>query len=245
MSTADLPWADAHGTPVVAPTRPLEAERDAKQDSRPSAIEPQRVMILDEDEQKGIIDGLYGALGGPLAPDWRQRDALTHRIANGDTYTGDLDEIARRTLRKRRLLAEVKRETVAIERLTEPVVEMLAEVGAKSLTHEATGTRIQRDDAVHLAYADPDWGAGEKADAKDAAGQVIAGIDELAGFVQQTWAQRTVEAYFRERYKAALEEQCDKPEHERTPVDADEILPEALRPYYRLAVKPRLKIVAT
>lgn len=215
MSTADLPWTD--------------------EPPAPSAIEPQRVMILDEDEQRWLLN---------TTANWTD-DALARRLIFGDAYADDLDEIVRRTMRKRRLLTEVKRETVAIERLTEPVVERLTEIGAKSLTHEATGTRIQRDDAVHLAYADPDWGSGEKADAKDAAGDVIAQIDELADFVQQTWAQRTVEAYFREQYKSALAEQHDKPEHERTPVDPDEILPEALRPYYRLSVKPRLKIVAT
>jgi hypothetical protein len=207
-----------------------------------TAIEPLRVMVLNEDEQRELLSIMREFVENPFQP---PSHPLYNRIAYGDEYEDEMDELARTTLRKRRLEAEIKRCNMTIERLTEPVVERLAEIGAKSLTHEGSSTRIQRDDAVRLTYADPDWGKDEQALARSMSGEIMEQLgDEYAAFIVPTYNANTVAAHFRERYKARLAEELDKPEAERQPVNADDVLPEPLREWLSLSVKPRVKVTA-
>ncbi len=202
------------------------------------AIEPQRVMVLSEDEQHLML-AWAEAVDHPIPR------TFALRIAEGEHYDDELDELARTTLRKRRLETEIKRCNMTIERLTEPVVARLAEVGAKSLTHEGSATRIQRDDRIDMAYVDPDWSSGEKAYAREQTARTLLAIGgDYAGFIAPAFNANTMSAYFRERYRAAVAAEIEKPEHERRPVDPDEIVPDEIRDWYRLNVKPRVKVTA-
>lgn len=202
----------------------------------PTAIEPSRVMVLSEDEQWAIV-GVFELLPHPL---------ICNRVAYGDEYTDATDELARTTVRKRRLEAEIKRCNMRIEQLTEPVLDALQSVGAKSLNHEASGCRIQRDSAVRLQHRDPDWGSVEKAIAKEAAGDAFKALGgDLGAMLKQEWNHRRVESYFRERYLTRVAAEMEKPEHERQPVDPDDILPAEIRAHYRLNVNPRVKVTQT
>lgn len=208
----------------------------------PTAIEPSRVLILDEEEQLRLI-AVFNADADVLsiAP----LRTFCMRIAYGDEYVDEMDELARTTLRKRRLETEIKRCNMRIEQITEPVVDKLAEVGARSLTHEASGTRIQRDDQVYLKYADENWSKDEQALARARAGETMSALGgEYAEFIVPTYNSSSVGAFFRERYKAALAEQLDKPEHERRPVTPDDVIPAELREWLSLSVKPRVKVTA-
>lgn len=208
----------------------------------PTAIEPQRVMVLDEDEQHLVTDGLDMLLNATGQP--RVVLALRNRLLLGDEFADEMDELARTTLRKRRLETEIKRCNMTIERLTEPVVERLNEIGAKSLTHEGSGTRIQRDDRVDLKYADENWDKDHQAYARQMAGAVMENLGgEFAAFIHATYNANSVGAFFRERYKAALAEQLELPEHERRPVDPDSVIPDELREWLRLSVSPKVKVV--
>ncbi len=160
----------------------------------------------------------------------------------GDAYADELDEMARITLRKRRLAAEIVKINRRIDELTEPCVDRLTEIGARSLRHDETGVLIMRDDTVRLAHRDPEWGTEEKAIAKDAAGQILSSQPDTEAFVQAGWNHRRVESYYRGLYAEAVEAELELPEAERRPVDPDSVIPEALRAFYRLNVAPRIKI---
>lgn len=202
------------------------------------AVEPSRVLILDAREQAQILDALE-------ANDYLGH-AVARRIAYGDEYADETDELARVTLRKRRLEAEIKRCNRAIDRLTEPVVDKLTDIGARSITHAATGTRIQRDDQVYLAYADPGWSRDEQAYARMRAGETMATLGgEWAAFITPTYNAQTIGAHLRERYKARIAAELDKPEHERQPVDPGSVIPDELREWLTLSVTPRVKVTAT
>lgn len=214
----------------------------------PTAIEPQRVLILNEDEQRLALAACNvvaldlftdtGTFGPP--------GELAERIAEGDTYADEMDELARTTLRKRRLETEIKRCNQIIDRLTEPVLERLAEVGAKSLTHEASGTRLERTNRIDMAYRDPDWSSDEKADARQQTAETLLAIGgDYAAFIAPAFNANTMSAYFREKYNAAVAAELEKPEHERVPVDPDEIVPPEIRGWYRLNVAPKVKVTAT
>lgn len=210
-------------------------------DTQPTvnAIEPARVMVLSEEEQAAILDAYLEKFDHMVGA------RLALRVAEGDEYVDEVDELARTTLRKRRLETEIKRCNMTIERLTEPVVERLAEIGARSLTHEASGTRIQRDDQVYLKYAG-EWSKDEQALARVRAGETMEALGgEYASFIQPTYNSSSVGAFFRERYKAALAEQLEKPEHERVPVEPDSVIPDELREWLSLSVKPRVRVTAT
>jgi hypothetical protein len=205
----------------------------------PTAIEPQRVLVLNENEQHAILDAYLERF------DHMAGAALALRIAEGEMFEDEMDELARTTLRKRRLETEIKRCNMRIEQLTEPVVERLAEIGARSLTHEGSSTRIQRDDQVYLKYAGEDWTKDEQALARVRAGETMAALGgEYAEFIQPTYNSSSVGAFFRERYKARLAAELDKPEHERRPVTPDDVIPDELREWLSLSVKPRVKVTA-
>ncbi len=234
----DLPWANED---AIFPGSGAASVEQARADT-PSAIEPSRVLVLDEDEQNQILDALNYTAKSALLLDYAPVLRLHHRVQQGDEYTDELDEMARITLTKRRLAAEIVRINRRIEALTEPVVDRLNEIGAKSLRHDATGALIQRDDTIRLAHRDSEWGTEEKAIAKDAAGEVLANTPETEAFVQSGWNHRRVESFYRDRYRHRLDEMLELPEDERRPVDPDDVIPAELRPFYRLVVAPRVKV---
>ncbi len=234
----DLPWDDNPRCDGMCDgqSHTQGAGLDYLTRSARSAIEPSRVLMLDEDEQNAIIDALLGSSTVRLAL------PVALRVQQGDEYDDELDEMARITLTKRRLAAEIVRINRRIEALTEPVVDRLNEIGAKSLRHDATGALIQRDDTIRLAHRDPEWGTEEKAIARDAAGEVLAATPETEAFVQAGWNHRRVESFYRDRYRHQLDAMLELPESERRPVDPDSVIPAELRPFYRLVVAPRVKV---
>ncbi len=233
-TTDDIPWETVEDpSPVSNPVDAVDYGRQA------TAIEPSRVLVLDEDEQYNLV-GLLD-LPARSSPDDLLR-SLRNRIIVGETYTDEIDEMARITLRKRRLAAEIVRINKRIDALTEPTVDRLTEFGAKSMRHDGTGALVMRDDLVRLAHRDSDWSKEEKAAAKEAAGDVLAAQPETEDLVEQTWAHRRVEAYYRGLYQDALEAEQAKPEDERRPVEADSVIPEAMRAFYKLDVQPRITV---
>ncbi len=244
-STDDLPWATLTGpdgteTPVVQGGTYDSADAAVDYGRQATAIEPSRVLVLDNDEQHTLLIALERWEPGSI-----DADRLQSRVSSGDEYTDEIDEMARITLRKRRLAAEIVRINKRIDALTEPTVDRLTEFGAKSMRHDGTGALVMRDDLVRLAHRDSDWSKEEKAAAKEAAGDVLAAQPETEDLVEQTWAHRRVEAYYRGLYQDALEAEQAKPEDERRPVEADSVIPEAMRAFYKLDVTPRITVRAS
>ena len=205
----------------------------------PTAIEPARVMVLTEDEQRELHELLLLDEGRYSPVITRLRD----RIAFGDEYNDAPEEIARRTLRKRRLETEIKRENRRIDDLQEPVIEAIQAASATNRSLTLEFARIQRDDRVDLIYANPNWRKDEQAAAREAAGQIMQSLGPpFADFVQPAYNASSVGAFFRERYRNAVEAELDKPEHERQAVDPAAMLPEELRAYLTLHVKPKVKV---
>lgn len=208
--------------------------------SPPSAIEPQRVMILSEEEQRTFTDNLAEVqAGGYLKP---HEVALYGRLAHGEPYDDEIDEAARITLAKRRLETEIKRINLRLAAINDAAIDRLADMGAKSMRHEGTGALVARDDTIRLAFADPDWSTYEKAVAKESAGSVLAASSSTHDFVQPSWTHARVEAYYRELYRTLVATNLEKPPHERVDVDPDAVIPAALRPFYRLNVTPKIKV---
>ena len=247
MPDYDMPWQPPIGGLAIGGLtdsngKPTPVQQAGTTDWRPApaTVTPDRVMILSEDEQRGMVEILD--VGVVLHPRPLAIRAMRDRLAYGDEYYDEADELARLTLRKRRIEEEARRLGRRIAELHEPVVARLAEIGATSMRHEGTGALLMRDDTVRLAHRDPDWSTEEKAVAKDAAGEVLESMPETQDFVTPGWNHRRVEAWMRERYKTAVNEQLERPPEQREPVDAEAFVPEGLRPFYRLVVAPRIKV---
>jgi hypothetical protein len=204
--------------------------------SEATAIEPQRVMVLSEDEQRAILGEMgYPAIAHPIAV----------RIADGETYANETDELVRVTLRKRRLEEEVRRANRRIAELEPVIVEQLTELGVSGMKHDATGATLRRTDKAWIVYVDKELDTAGKAAVKAQAAAVMVDLGgDVAELVKPDYNGNTVSAYFREKYLALVAEQLDKPEHERRPVDPDSVLPESLRDYLRLDAVPHVQVRA-
>ena len=176
-------------------------------------------------------------------------ERLRHRVAHGDEYANPTDELARVTLRKRRLEGEVRRCNIAIERVEQLVCEDLLEQGHSKVGHAATGATLSLDRKLWAKLdVDTDDLAKDEAEAVRAAAKAAAGdalIEAgLGDYVRSDFNLNSVSAYFREQIKAYDAEQLELPEHERVPRTADSFLPEALRGHLRLDDTPRISVRA-
>jgi len=211
--------------------------RDALDDlvNEATAIEPQRVLVLNEDEQVAILDAFDGLLP----------DIFAQRIAHGETYVNETDELVRVTLRKRRLEEEVRRCNRRIADLEPVIVEQLTEIGVSAMKHDATGATLRRRDKAWIKYVDENLDTAGKAAVKAQAAAVMQQIGgEVADLVKPDYNGNTVSAFFREQYLALVAEQLALPEHERRPVDPDQLIPEPLREYLRLDAQPHIEVRA-
>jgi len=215
---------------------------DALDDLDASAIEPQRVMVLDEAEQSALLHALdYAASLDDAAAYTR----LFARIGAGETYVNETDELVRVTLRKRRLEEEVRRCNRRIADLEPVIVDQLTEIGVSAMKHDATGATLRRRDKAWIKYVDENLDTAGKAAVKAQAAAVMQQIGgEVADLVKPDYNGNTVSAFFREQYLAQVAEQLALPEHERRPVDPDQLIPEPLRPLLRLDAQPHIEVRA-
>lgn len=209
-----------------------------------TAIEPIRVLVLDTNEQTillGVLDEL------DLTP---SEEVLHDKLAHGDTYLNEIDEITRLTLRKRRLETEVKRANTRIAELEPIIVEQWAERGSSGEKHDATGASLRRTETLWCKLAvDTDGLARDEANmvraqAKAEAGAALESMSDFAGFVSLGFNMNTLSAHFREAYKEHIAAQKDLPEHERRPVDLAALMPDELRPYLVLDATPHVEVRA-
>lgn len=221
-----------------------------------TAVEPSRVLILDEDEQRVVIEALSffdrqaldheGGDNREGYPAYR----LNKRIAYGEEYLNEADELARITLRKRRLEGEIRRINTRIGMLNDAVVEQWAQDGLTGMKHAGTGANMSlRRDVWAKLDVDTDGLDKQQAEQIRAARKaevaaVMQRIDELADLVRPDFNLSTLSAVFRERIRAYDEEQRELPEHERTPRDAEQFLPDELRGLLRIDVKPQITVRA-
>lgn len=214
------------------------------------AIRPQRVMVLDEYEQQAMVKALRRVNGAWPAPvDAPDAHRLAERVAYGTQYTNPTDELVRRTLRKRRLEEEVRRENRAITDLEEQIVQEWADLGRNKDGHEATGATLHmtrrvwakldiETDGLDKAHAEQ-----LRADQKARVGEVLTTIG-LGGLVRPDFNLNTLSAVFREQIKDYDAEQRELPEHERAPRAAQDFLPEALQGLLRLDDTPHITVRA-
>ena len=227
--------AEAHPPPVAQ--------------KRPSAIEPARVMVLDEAEQDTLADAL-DVLSADRADSDPVVKRLEERLEYGETYQNPTDELVRRTFRKRRLEAEIRKENARIAELDAQLVEEWAEVGRSKDGHEATGATLSLSRRVY-AKLDVDT-SGLPSDAaqsirsqhKAMVGEMLSQLPGLAGLVRSDFNLQTLSAIFAERIRDYDEEQRMLPEHERVPRDVQEFLPDELRGLLVLDATPHVQVRA-
>lgn len=210
----------------------------------PTAIEPERVLVLTDIEQTALAARLAALhiverQEGTTPPSDEVR--FLARLMHGEEYADEIDELTRVTLRKRRLEAEVKRCNRRLEDLEPQVAEKLMEHGLKGAKHEATGASLSMSRKVWLKIIRE----GEKATPEEKArvGQalVAAGLDE---FVKEDFNSNTVSAYFREQIDQYDLEQQQLPEHERVPRTVDSFIPEPLKGLIELTDDPTISVRA-
>lgn len=204
------------------------------------AIEPERVLVLNDDQQRLIAEALHHAEDVPHL-EYANPRALRLLITDGQEYANPVDELTRTTLRKRRLEAEVRRCNKAIERCEGLVVAELLERGESGAKHAATGATLSLTQKVWAKVVR----AGDKPtdDEKAAAGEAL--IDAgLGDFVKPAFNTNTVSAHFRELYNAHLAEQQALPEHQRRPLPVDHFLPEPLVGFIELTNDPAISVRA-
>lgn len=220
-----------------------------------TALEPSRVLVLDETQQRtliGVLDASTASVGGESVVAVGDPSLqLISVIAYGEEYNNEVDELARVTLRKRRLETEVRRCNQRIEQLNDAVADQLTEQGLSKVGHDATGTTLRLDTKAWVKLDVDTDGMGRdeadqvKASVKARAGEVMAADPELADFIRRDFNLNTLSAYFRERIKAAREAQQALPEHERRPVVANDFIPESLRGLLRIDEKPTIQVRAS
>lgn len=217
----------------------------------PTAIEPSRVLVLNDQEQHLLIDalnqlklrdafdkgtGLFDAAGN-----------LQDRIAYGDEYINETDELARVTLRKRRLEGEVRRCNNRIESLEPVIVEDWTMEGQTGIKHAGTGAslslvrKVLAKLEVDTTGLDKDAEQAVRAEAKAVAAEALekAGLGHL---IKPDFNFNTLSALFREEIRNYDEEQQQLPEHQRVPRPADSFLPEALRGLIRIDDTPHIQV---
>lgn len=226
---------------------PEEDAATAPELASASAIVPDRVMVLTEAEQRLIVHTLTTKVyedpaAGPLVA----------RVEHGDSYQSAVDEIVRVTLRKRRLEQEIRHCNKRIAALEPEIIEGWTQEGTTGAKHAATGATLRRDDKLWVKVdVDTDGLPKTEADAlkaqvkAEAGGAMMREDVGLGHFVRPDWNGHSVSAYFRELYRWQIAEQADLPEHERTPIDTDGLLPEPLRGLLRIDTTPHIQVRAS
>lgn len=222
----------------------MSVETEQVAPPEPTAIEPSRVLVLNDAEQRAIIDMFVNASTVGL-----DAHRLVQRVAYGDEYANPADELARITLRKRRLEEEVRRCNKAIASVEEQVCEDLASEGLTSVKHAATGATLLLDQKIWAKLdVETEGLPKEEADEIRAAIKARAGralIDAgLGHLVREDFNLNTVSAVFREQIKAYNAEQADLPEHERVPRAPESFLPDELRGLLRIDNTPHISVRA-
>lgn len=206
----------------------------------PTAIEPERVLIVNDDQQRLLITALNAA-GHNHDLDYANPIALRDLVAYGHEYVNPVDQLARVTLRKRRLEEEVRRCNATIARVEAMVAAELMERGEKKVTHAATGASLSLDQKVWAKVVH----VGEKItdEEKHAAGQALKAAG-LGSFIKLGFNTNSVSAHFRGLYKDHLEEQQALPEHQRRPLPVEHFLPEQLKGFIELTNDPAISVRA-
>lgn len=202
-----------------------------------TAVTPDRVIVLTEREQIKLAEAMnYLARG-----DDREAARLRNRILYGDAYENPVDELARRTITKRRIETALRKLNGRIAELDGQVADELIDRGESKVGHAGTGATLRLDSKIWAKVVR----AGEKPtdDEKDAAahGLIAAG---LAEFVKQGFNTNTVSAYFREQIKTYRAEQQALPEDQRVPRDVQSFLPAELEGLMVLDDTPTVLVTA-
>lgn len=209
-----------------------------------TAIEPSRVLVLDSEEQFLLGE----KLDDPSDP---ASIALLKRIVYGDHYINAADELARKTITKRRLEGEIRRLNVAIARCEETVIEEWTTEGMTGMKHAGTGASLGLTRKVWAKLdidtdgLDRDHAEQIRARTKGEVCDVMGTLDDLRDLVRLDANLNSVSAFFREQIKAYDAEQRDLPEHERVPRDADSFLPDELRGLLKLDATPHITVRAS
>jgi hypothetical protein len=215
-----------------------------------AAIEPSRVLVLNDDEQRILLHALTRLVPAREGlGDGHLVERLHDRIAHGDEYANPTDELTRVTLRKRRLEGEVKRCNIAIGRVEEQVIEDMQRDGHRSVGHAATGATLTISRKLWARVdVDTDGLNKDDADAARAAAKAQAAealIDAgLGDYVRPDFNLNSVSAYFRALVNEYDAEQAELPEHERVPLLAVRFLPDELHGHLRLDDKPTISVRA-
>ena len=202
----------------------------------PTAIAYTRVLVLTEEEQRAILNGLAAANDdAPRTPGGQ----LYRRVLYGEEFVNPLDELVRETQRKRQLEAEIRKINQRIAQVEAQVIDDLVDQGSTSTNHAATGASVSMRRQVWAKVVR----AGEKAtpEEKAAAAEALqrAGLGE---FVKPDFNTTTVSAHFRELINGYDAEQQSLPEHERVARDAASFLPPELDGYLELDDTPKLSV---
>lgn len=216
----------------------------------PTAVEPSRVLVLTDDEQLILLHAttVFAREREDLGDAHLVR-RFHDRVAYGDEYINEVDELTRTTLRKRRLEAEIRRCNLRIEKLDSDVVDEFVTNGDTGRKHAGTGASLSLVRNVwakldiDTAGMSKDEEQQARADAKAAAAEALehAGLGAL---VRPDFNLQTLSAVFREQIKAYDELQRDLPEHKRAPRTADSFLPEPLRGHLRIDDTPHIQVRA-
>lgn len=214
-----------------------------------TAVEPSRVLILDESEQYALLDALEHPAN--VARAGRQQAVYNH-VAYGPEYWNATDEFVRTTFAKRRLEAEIRKLNARLTELDEQLVEEWTEAGRNKDGHEATGATLHLSKRV-WAKLDVDTGGLSR----DAADSLRRGVKaqladrlqsldepELAGLVKPDVNLQSLSAIFAERVKEYDEEQRMLPGHERVPRAAADFLPDELRGLLVIDATPHVQVRA-
>lgn len=223
-------------------------------EERPSAIEPARVMVLDEQEQWTALNVLAFVIdaaeenGNAGAHPLEER--LLERIEHGDTYANPTDEYVRRTFRKRRLEAEIRKENARLAELDTQLVEEWAERGCSGEKHEATGASLSLSRRVYAKLdvdtsgLPSDAASSIRAQHKAEVGDVLSKLDEFAPLVRSDFNLQTLSAVFAEFIRNYDEDQRHLPDHERVPKAPADFLPDELHGLLVIDATPHVTVRA-
>lgn len=167
---------------------------------------------------------------------------LADRLQFGEEYVNPVDELVRKTSRKRQLEAELRSVNDRLRHLEETVLEEFTERGITGEKHAATGmnvhtarkvwARISKDDPARKEVTPEE--RQRACDALRAAG--------LGDFVRDDFSTQSLSAHFRQQVKEHDEGQRLLPEHERTPLDVADLLPAECVGAIELTDQPTLSV---
>jgi hypothetical protein len=213
-----------------------------------TALEPNRVMILGDEEQNALVYALdaYGE-DVEFAGAYKR---LYKRLSWGDEYANPTDELVHKTFAKRRLEAEIRKLNTRIAELDEQLVEEWAQRGCGGEKHEATGATLRLTRRVYAKLdVDTDGLPKDQADSmraeyKREVAITLAQFPEFAGIVREDFNLQSLSAIFSERIKEYDETQRALPEHERVPRDPQDFLPDELRGLVVIDATPHVQVRA-